>query len=190
MCFSINKTNIIMKRTLTILALAVITTFSAKAQDTKKEKGGTRGTDLSIGAEVALPTGDLADFNKVGFGGSAKVAFNVMQNGYITVSGGYISFAGKGTGLTSIPSLNIIPLKAGFRLNLGGFYIEPQLGWTIAKSKGSDNSEASFTWAPNIGVVVAKVLDISARYESFSNDGSTISHGGLRVAYNFNLGGR
>lgn len=181
-----------MKRTITVLAMIVVTAFGANAQETKTttEKGGTKGTDLSFGAEAGLPTGDLANTHKVGFGGSAKVAFNIMNDGYITLNAGYISFAGKGTGATSIPSLNLIPIKAGFRYNLGGFYVEPQIGWTIAKSKGSDNSEASFTWAPNVGVMIADVIDLSARYESFSNDGRTWSHAGVRLAYNFNLGGR
>jgi len=179
-----------MKRTLAIVALIAATGFGAAAQETKKEKGGTQGTDLSIGVEAGVPTRDFADGWKLGLGGSAKVAFNVVNNGYITVNAGYISFAGKGTGITSLPSLNLIPLKAGFRYNFGGFYVEPQLGWTIAKLKGSDNSEASFTWAPNVGVMIHKVIDLSARYESFSNDGNTTAHVGFRLAYNFNLGGR
>jgi len=64
------------------------------------------------------------------------------------------------------------------------------LGWTKAKMKGSDNSESSFTWAPNVGIMIADVVDLSARYESFNTDGNKWSHVGFRLAYNFNLGGR
>ncbi len=181
----------IMKKTLTVLAMVVATAFSANAQETKTttEKGGTKGTFLSIGAEAGVPTGTLANTHKLGFGGSAKVGFNVIENGYITLNAGYISFASKSAG-PSLGSMNIIPIKAGFRYNFGGFYVEPQLGWTKAKLKGSDNSESSFTWAPNVGIIIADVVDLSARYESFNTDGYKGSHVGFRLAYNFNLGGR
>jgi len=120
---------IFMKRTFAILAMVAVTTISAKAQETKTktEKGGTQGTFLSFGAEAAVPTGDLANTHKLGFGGSAKVGFNVIENGYITLNAGYISFASKSAGST-VGSLNIIPIKAGFRYNLGGFYFERKLG--------------------------------------------------------------
>lgn len=180
-----------MKKTLTVLAMVVVAAFSAKAQDTKTktEKGGTQGTFISIGGEAAVPTGDVANTHKLGLGGSAKVGFNVINNGWITLNAGYISFASKSAG-PAVGSLNIIPIKAGFRYNLGGFYVEPQIGWTKAKLKGSDNSESSFTWAPNVGIMIADVVDLSARYESFNTDGNKWSHVGFRLAYNFNLGGR
>ena len=125
-------------------------------------------------------------------GGSAKAAFNVVDNGFITVSAGYISFSGKDMGFgIKMPAINIIPLKAGFRYNVGasGFYVEPQIGYSIAKAKGGD-SDGGFTWAPNVGYTIKNMIDLSARYESISMDGGSISHLGFRVAYNFNLGGR
>jgi hypothetical protein len=177
-----------MKRVFTILGLTMVI-FTANAQD-KKEKGGTQGSSISIGAEVGVPSGDLADGWKLGLGGSAKAAFNVTNNGFITVSAGYISFSGKDAGFgIKMPAMNLIPLKAGFRYNFGGFYVEPQVGYTIAKAKGGD-SDGGFTWAPNVGYMINNMIDLSARYESVSLDGSSLSHLGFRVAYNFSLGGR
>jgi hypothetical protein len=179
-----------MKKLVLILALGTIVSFSASAQDKKT----TSGTSLSIGAEVGIPSGDLSNTSKLGLGGSAKVAIPVMTNGAVTISAGYISFSGKdftvGTVSSKYPAINLIPLKAGFRYGFeGGFYIEPQLGYTLMSVKGGDN-DGAFTYAPNIGYMINNMIDLSARYEAASKSGSTVSHIGFRIAYNFGLGAK
>jgi hypothetical protein len=174
-----------MKRLVLLFALVTVVTFSALAQDEKK----TAGTTLSVGAEVGIPSGDFGDFYKLGLGGSLKVAFPVVTNGSITLSAGYISFSGKEIAGNKIAAINAIPFKAGFRYNVGagGFYVEPQVGYAIYKAKGTEGSEGGFTWAPNLGYTINKMIDLSARYESTSIEGTSFNHIGFRIAYNFGL---
>jgi hypothetical protein len=168
------------------LSVAVLLATNSFGQ----EETGT-GPNLSIGAEVALPVGDLGDSHKLGLGGSLKAAFPVATDAFVTVSGGYISFSGKSVAFggqsIKVPALNAIPLKAGFQYRFpGGFYLEPQLGYTIFSVKDAD-SDGAFTYAFNVGYLINKALDISTRYEAASKEGSTISHVGFRLAYNFSL---
>jgi hypothetical protein len=182
----LNQKTPFMKKLVFILALGTIVSFSASAQNKKT----TGGTSLSIGAEVALPTGDLNNTHKLGLGGSAKLAIPVVTNGDVTISAGYITFAGKdiGSGI-KFSNYNIIPVKAGFRYSFdGGFYLEPQLGYSFVSFGGS--SDGAFTYAPNIGYMINRMVDISARYEAASKSGGTVSHIGFRIAYNFSLSGK
>ena len=170
-----------------LLSLTVLLSVNSFAQE---ETGS--GTGLSIGAEVGLPVGDLGESHKLGLGGSLKAAFPVATDAFITVSGGYISFSGKSVSVIGqtfkAPALNVIPLKAGFQYRFpGGFYLEPQLGYSIFSSKVSDDSKGAFTYAFNVGYLINKSLDLSTRYEAASKEGSTIAHVGLRLAYNFSL---
>ncbi|HEX6916050.1 MAG TPA: autotransporter outer membrane beta-barrel domain-containing protein, partial [Chitinophagaceae bacterium] len=101
---------------------------------------------------------------------------------------GYVNFSGKdftvGSTTFKASSTYLIPLKAGYRLNLGegGFNIEPQLGYSVGKGGGG-----GFTYAGNIGYMINNQFDIAARYEGVSKDGSSLSFIGLRVAYSFGL---
>lgn len=174
--------------TLSLLVAALGFTNMATAQD----DDATSSPALSVGAEVAIPTGDLGEAWKLGLGGSLKAAFPVITNGDITVSAGYISFSGKeqtfmGQSFKN-PAMNAIPLKAGFRYRFpGGFYLEPQFGYTIFKVKGAGESEGAFTYAGNVGYVINNMIDLAVRYEGASKEGATLSHIGLRAAYTFSL---
>nr|MBA2329427.1 hypothetical protein [Flavisolibacter sp.] len=75
-----------------------------------------------------------------------------------------------------------------------GLYIEPQVGYGIygVKFKGGgfdeSESEGAFTYAFGLGYAM-NGLDIGARYQGASKDGSTLSLIGIRLGYNFTLGG-
>jgi hypothetical protein len=176
-----------MKKLFLVVLLGTAVAYSATAQKTDDKKI-TGGTSASIGAEIAIPTGDLGESHKLGLGGSAKLAIPVVTNGDVTISAGYITFSGKeiGGGL-KYSNYNMIPLKVGFRYSLGegGFYVEPQLGYTFVSFGGSN--DGAFTYAPNIGYMINRMVDVSARYEAASKDGGTVSHIGFRIAYNFSL---
>lgn len=181
-----------MKKLVLILALATFVSVTASAQQ-KDEKKQADAPSISIGADVALPMGDFADISKTGFGGTAKFAYHAGP-GAVTVTAGYISFAGKshtvnvgGTNMTITGSSTyLMPFKAGYRFDLGqGFGIEPQLGYSVGK-----NSGGGFTYAGQIGYLINNQVDISARYEGVSKSGTSLSFIGFRVAYNFSLGGK
>ena len=159
-----------------LLTLAGFFTFSAFSQS----KGG--GTSLSSGLEIGLPMGDMSNSQSVGLGASVKALFGETSG--FTASVGYMTFSGKEvSGFGKLPAFNAIPVKVGYRMATeGGFYFEPQIGMAFTSQGGS--SASAFTYAPNVGIITGG-LDLSARYEAMSNNGSTISFVGLRLAYMF-----
>lgn len=176
-----------MKKILTVAAIICIG-IAANAQSKSGKK-----LNFNVGLEAGLPVGDFNLINGFGFGGSVKGLYNLSENNDLTFSVGYISFGGKSTTITlpiigsttvTNPATGVIPIKAGYRLSFsGGFYVEPQLGYSLFSGGGS--SSGAFTYAPNIGMVLNEKLDLGLRYEAASKSGSTLSHLGLRVAYNF-----
>ncbi len=150
---------------------------------------------LSIGAELGIPVGDLNATQKIGLGGSLKAAFPVFEGGAFTISGGIIRFSGdeyRGPSdlIIKRPALNLIPIKAGLKymVSPSGFYMEPQLGYTVINNPGANTSASGgFTYAYNIGYMLSRQLDVAARYEGLSRNGSNLNHIGFRLGYNFGL---
>lgn len=166
---------------LIISAMAIMATSYSYAQK----------PTISIGLEVGVPTGTLNETQKIGIGGSANVAFPVGGGTALTLSGGYISYSGDEFGNTKLPAKNFIPIKAGVRYQFvpGGFYLEPQLGYTSINSPGlGSSSSGGFTYAAKAGYMVNNKIDISARYEAVSLKNDVLyPQIGFRAAYNFSL---
>ncbi|WP_153801025.1 outer membrane beta-barrel protein [Foetidibacter luteolus] len=168
-----------MKKVFLVLSIVLATT-ALKAQD------GATGPELSIGLDGGIPTGDFKQIAKFGIGGTVKFAYNFNENVAATLTSGYISFGGKdlGEGI-KWPATGTIPVKAGLRYTFpGGFYGEPQFGFTSMNNGGG----TGFTYAANLGYRTSPGIDISARYEGISKSGSTLSFIGLRIAYAFPFG--
>ena len=167
--------------------VSVITISSLKAQQGNNQIG--------IAAEAGLPIGDFADGYKTGIGGALKGLFGIGQSGQITFTTGYMGFKNKESTNDLKYSSTIIPLLAGYRHNFtGGVYIEPQLGYGIYGTKvefmdeDETDSEGAFTYALGVGFA-ASGFDAGIRYQGASKDGSNTSLIGVRVGYNFTLGG-
>lgn len=168
-----------MKKVFTLVFVSAIS-FASLAQ--KKESKAI----FSIGVEGAMPSGSLSESHNFGIGASTKIAMPVSNSAAFTISVGYISFSGKTVTILGSSfkndAFNIIPIKAGIRGSFdGGFYIEPQLGYTIFSS--SNNNSGAFTYAPVIGFTTASNVDFSFRYESATKENSTLSHFGVRLAF-------
>ncbi|WP_153801026.1 outer membrane beta-barrel protein [Foetidibacter luteolus] len=164
-----------------ILVFAIVLACSAKmyAQD------GATGPELSIGIDGGIPLSDLKTYNKFGIGGSVKFAYNFDENVAATLTGGYMSFGGKDVAGGKTDATGLIPVKAGVRYTFpGGFYAEPQFGFTSI----SDGGGTAFTYAGNLGYRTAPGIDLSARYEGSKKNGANISFIGIRVAYAFSFG--
>ena len=175
-----------MKRIKFLLAgLSIVLATSTKAQETPAK----RGLSVSIGPELAIPLGNFRDFYKVGFGGSAKLVLPVATNIDASLSAGYMAFSSKGLGM--IDSIRIdknsytfVPFKAGLRFRTdGGFYVEPQIGYTQTKIKNMEGA-GFFTYAGNVGYLIGRAVDVAVRYEAVSAKGGNLNFVGLRVAYN------
>lgn len=186
-----------MKRIKFLLAgLFIVFAASTYAQETPAR----RGLSLSIGPEFGIPLGTFRNGYtvpggsisgyKLGFGGSAKLNIPVSTNIDVSLSAGYMGFSQKAS-LDTLGSISInknsytfIPFKGGvrFRTN-GGFYVEPQIGYTQTKLKNSEGA-GEFTYAGNIGYLIARAVDIAVRYEAIGTKPESSKFIGLRVAYN------
>jgi hypothetical protein len=157
--------------------------------------GQTKGRpSLGVGFEVGVPAGDLNATQKLGIGGTAKLALPVASGTSITLSSGYISFSGdeyQVAGATiKRPALNFIPIKAGLRYQFvpNGFYVEPQFGYTSIGTPNSNTSATGgFTYAANAGFLINNSWDLSARYEAVNRKGNNLPFLGFRLGYNFSL---
>jgi hypothetical protein len=173
---------------LSLLAIGALT-HGAAAQSTNAVN------KISVGADLAIPTGDLSLISSLGYGGSINGEFNVAGSLNLTGSVGYLSFAYKkdikeffeqsGAKLDNQAG---IPVKAGGKYYFGKFfYGAAELGASF--STGEDSATA-FVYAPSVGVSYPlankNAIDLGVRYESWSNEG-TSSFIGVRAAYSFGL---
>jgi hypothetical protein len=177
-----------MKRIKFLLAgLSIVFATTAFGQETPAR----RGLSLSIGPEAAIPVGSFRDAFKVGFGGSAKLNIPVASNVDVSLSAGYLGFSTKDE-LDSIVinknSYTFIPFKGGIRFRTnGGFYVEPQIGYTQTKLKNMEGA-GEFTYAGNIGYLIGRAVDLAVRYEAVATAGESAKFIGIRAAYNIPFG--
>jgi hypothetical protein len=173
-----------MKKILSLIAIATLVGVTAKAAD--DDKKATAGPTLSVGVDAGLPLGTLGDVYSFAIGGSAKAAIPAGP-GAVTISAGYLNFSGKTISGFKVPSTYLIPLKGGYRFNLGegGFNLEPFVGYSVGKGGGG-----GFTYGGNIGYLINNQIDLSAGYNGLSakGGGGSSSWIGFRAAYSFSLG--
>jgi len=177
-----------MKKTIVLLLAGVLFYASSFGQ-----KGNNQ---IGVGADIQIPTSDFGSYFKTGLGGYVKGLFGVGKSGQVSLSTGYTSFSAVG----GIPmKMGIAPMLIGYRANINGFYVEPQIGYELvnAKFNGGDelgymtDSGGGFTWAAGIGYVFNNKFEVGARYGSgsASKGGTTLGAFGLRLGYNFSLNG-
>ena len=149
-------------------ALAIASFIGAQAQSGNNQVG--------IAFDLGIPTGDLGDAVKTGFGGQVRGLLGVGTAGQVSLTVGYSSFKEKEESGSDF-KMTILPILAGYRHNFNGIYVEPQVGYgsygakaTILGSEVSD-SEGAFTWAAGIGYA-KKNIEIGGRYQSGEKDGS------------------
>lgn len=171
----------------------VFLAFSLTAASFIGAQAQTGNNQIGIGAEVGIPTGDFGDAFKPGFGASVKGLYGVGTAGQVTLTAGYTIFNEKEESGVNMKT-SILPIMAGYRHNLNGFYLEPQIGYgsygVQVEFMGEKESEreGAFTWAAGVGYAL-NGLDISARYQSgkLEDADSPFSLVGIRIGYNFSL---
>lgn len=186
-----------MKRMKFLLA-GLLIVFAASTYAQEAETPARRGLQLSIGPEAVLPIGSFHSESgyKFGGGGSAKLAIPVASVLDFTLSAGYIAFGhSKLNELDNSGTFTAIPFKGGLQIHTnGGFYFEPQAGFTQTKIANAE-SAGVFTYATNVGFLISKAVDIAVRYEAMASRKGTNIPGattndvsakflGLRLAYN------
>lgn len=171
-----------------VLAAILFLWVNAKAQTS---------SNISIGAEFGLPSGNFVSLSGIGLGASAKADFPVSSQIALTVNAGFMNFFGKRNQLINLRDLTFIPLKGGVKYQNQSFYAEAQVGAGL-----SINSQRNvFIWSPGIGnqfkLSGSNKLDIGIRYEAWAgknetnilgiNNSSSKGFAGIRVAYVFGL---
>lgn len=176
------------KQLLMLSALLLIFSMTIHAQDAKKITG--KKFKVSLGLDVALPTGDLGQVYSLGGGLSLRFLYKITPQFGVTFTTGFDAFIPKNLNnlnKNSKATLNI-PFKIGGRYKFTDkFYGIMEVGDTHSTLyyKGTTNNVAhvssnSFTYAPGVGVLLGG-FDVSLRYEGYSSAGFL----GLRLGFFF-----
>ncbi|TDQ08562.1 hypothetical protein [Pedobacter metabolipauper] len=168
------------------LAAAIAGFFGISNVNAQTSDPAMGGSKIGIGAEFAFPTGNFGEIYKMGYGGSLQYQMPIANKLNFLATAGYLNFTPE-DGLP-FEDYGVIPVKLGARYFLAeNFYAGGELGAAFGTG---DNSETAFIYTPHIGVefpVADKgTVDLGARYEAWSNNG-TSRFIGLRLAYNFGL---
>ena len=103
-----------MKKIFAILAVTAICSATYAQNDDKK-------FHFSVGPEVGFATGDFNITHSVGIGATIQAENNIGGTTSITLTTGYMSYAGKSAGAgIKYKAAGIIPLKAGIKYFLSG----------------------------------------------------------------------
>lgn len=176
-------------RKLFLTIAIVIVTLTTHAQKGKNSVG--------FGADVGLPLGEFGDICTVGIGGYAKALLGVGSAGQVSFTSGYTVYNVKSELRQMLgvdkSNVRIIPLLFGYRHNMKGVYLEPQVGMGIFSAKVSignvsaTNSENAFAWGFAGGYAWQNGVDLGVNFSGAAKDGSTDSWINLRLGYNISL---
>lgn len=182
-----------MKRILTLSSFLLLFSGLAFSQ--------TENITINVGIDGGLPLGNFGDYSNFGIGGSVKGFYPLTEESEIGVHLGYMGFAAKGSNDMVKSSTAIIPIMADYRHTINNFYIEPQLGLAVLRTKSKVNvdlgdmggfsgsgsaSTTNLGWALGAGVVFDQ-FDISARYQGAGKSGGSLGFVGIRLGYSFGL---
>lgn len=172
-----------MKKVLFATAICALCSSAVMAQ--KKDKDSK--FVFSAGPELGFATGDFNVTHSVGIGGTIQGELNVAEKTNVTLTTGYLSYAGRSisTGI-KFKAQGIIPLKAGVKYFLSeGFYGAAQLGagfW-------NNSVGTAFAYTPMLGYEFntksGKAVDASVKYDGYSINSSSVGSVGVRLAYRF-----
>ena len=154
---------------------------------------------LGVNAGIALPMGDFGDGYDMGFGGNGLFVYHASPNVDVTGSVGYLTWSGKdaldGATFSSIPVL----VGARYLFGQGKFnpYIGAELGMHFSSSDyeimgvSYSASDSFFGWVAGAGFLYQignnMDLDVAAKYNSISSEGSASDYVSVFVGLLFGL---
>lgn len=167
-----------------IILCAVIAASAATAS--AQSKTSVKQPVFSAGLEIGLPVGDFNDGYKFGLGATVQGEYPVADKAGITLSAGYLSFAGKTFEFLGEKYKNkaqgVIPVLAGAKYYFSdNVYGHAQIGVSFF----NQGVGSAFTFSPGVGIKASDNIDVLVKYQSASKNGSTASFLGARVAYTF-----
>lgn len=172
------------------LAAVALSTFAVSGLKAQTESGmdPNKGVRFGIGISGGITDKDVSPF-KNGLGADARLQFDLSNYVSITATGGYTRLMARDNGT----DYDFIPAKGGvkvFPLTVKGFYGAAEAGAGFGIKK---DAKTSFIWSSGIGFEWKNGLDLSARYEGYSQDSASstyVPYNGqyaLRLAYGFKL---
>lgn len=173
-----------------LLISCLFSTVMAQTQKTAAEH------KVSVGAEFAFPTGDLATSYGYGYGASIQGEYNVLPNLNATVSGGYLELAYSKLYKDlwepwldyKLKNTVVYPVKVGGKYYFGKrYYSAAEVGAAITTEEGRATA-LSFAggFGSSLAISAKSSIDLGARFEVWSMNGTT-TFVGLRAAYSFGL---
>ncbi len=168
-----------MKKVIVILTTTFFLTTTGFAQNTNIK--------ISVGPEIALPSGDLSNSQSFGVGGTAQLEIPLQEKLMGVAYSGIMLFKGKSAGNGyNYPGLTFIPVRVGVKYFLtGSVYggLQAGLGF-INQGVGT-----AFSYSPQIGYEFktnsGKAIDATFKYDGYSKSGGSFSSIGFRLAYIF-----
>jgi hypothetical protein len=161
---------------------------------------------ISLGAELLLPIGDLAESASLGYGPSIGFEYPTSARSSVTFQLAYDFLTPKDDEGDAVDSWTYMPIQLGgkwyFMEEQAGFYgalqaglhnvvyktNEIELGPVLGTIPAQTETEAYFSWAIGAGYQLEK-LDLGVRYNSLVDDIGNRGYFAFRLAYLFNLGG-
>ena len=161
---------------------------------------------VSLGVELALPLGDFAEVNPLGYGLSVGYEHPVGEKLGITAQLGYIMLAVDDEFSDFVDRSSMLPIQAGVKYYFtergNGPYAHGQIGvhslsittkdidlGPLGTIEGETESESYLSFAIGAGYELNNKLDIGLRFnvitpDSDIEDAEASNYIGLRVAYN------
>lgn len=162
-----------------MMAAFVAASFGAFAQD----GGSTTGFKFSVGANAALPIGDLADLSSFGAGIDAQGQYWFSEKLAATLDAGFTSLFGKG----DFKSTTLIPVRAGVRYIVSSpIYLTGKVGMGYMKYNATGvDGETAFGFAVGGGYKINNNFDLGLTYDGYSKNSQSNGMINLRVGYTF-----
>jgi hypothetical protein len=170
--------------TIAAVSLALLSSKSTFAQTVEPLKEG-KGFKIGVGISGGI-TKESSPID-YGLGADARLQLDLSNYVALTATGGYTKLFGK----DNLPDYDFIPAKGGVKVfPIGNLYGAGEIGAAIGTKK---DSKSMLLWSAGLGYEWKGGLDLSARYEGYSQNGSTNANlpqtgqFALRLAYGFKL---
>ena len=152
-------------------ALMLCSAFSAFSQEDDEKT-----LKFGLGGALSLPTGDLKESVDYGVGFEGMALYRLTPNVHLFSQVGVDVFRGPSYFGESANLLHI-PIMAGARFNVKGFFVGGGAGYGLWS--GSGESTRGFLYSPQIGYSFGKA-NILAHYTSTSVTGGSLSYFGVK----------
>jgi hypothetical protein len=168
--------------------LIAITCFMVAFHGITHAQVDTREFIFSAAPELSIPMGNFKKTSKAGFGGNFIGQVSLAEKFRLLINFGGVLYNGKtyeiDPGISdNYPTTTILRLRGGIKYFLTeGFFVAGNIGAASVGQSGT--SKIGFSYAPQIGYELWAV-DIFAKYDVVSTNGSNIGALGICIGYRF-----